>query len=277
MSWLTTLRHSSKQRTEMPRPRYSGMKIKPGELFISYHDDRLLEMPPFVNELSRPPSWFRSIGKFPGSVRRCAGISDYMAMGVTLPLWTNIRMKLSPEGNDWSVNWDNLSETEVSKDQYEFYVRSFAHEQTGKCPMTSVRQVEESFYPKIVTPYYFRTAPGWSTIILPNLYEPSPNFTVTPAVIHTDFYHTMNVVLNPLAGEDFSIPYGYPIAHLIPFKRSADTNKIIFGGPEYHRLLVGRGFGNGSLHPSGGSTARPYRMHKVKVDAEIAEKEGNRD
>jgi len=252
---------------------YKDLKVKPGEILFVPSDNRLLEIQPFVNTLSNPPGWFRRIAKFPGSVRRCAGISDYLSIGVTLPAWSNFRFKNIGRDSVWEVATDQF---ELPKDNYPLAVQSFEVAQTGKCPMTDIRDQDtrNGSYPKLVNPWRIMTAPGWSTIILPNLLEPNKNYTIVPAIIHTDFYHTLNVVLNITGSEDFNINYGDAFAQLIPFKRDSDFNKILFEDEDVFKYVTSRGFGSGGLSlPPGSSTARPYRMERIKVDKELEEKE----
>lgn len=65
---------------------YKDLKVKPGEVLFIPSDNRHLEMPPTVNTSSNPPGWFRKMGKFPGSVRRCAGTID------PEPLFLNLKL-----------------------------------------------------------------------------------------------------------------------------------------------------------------------------------------
>ncbi len=254
---------------------YKDLKVKPGEVLFIPSDNRHLEMPPTVNTSSNPPGWFRKMGKFPGSVRRCAGTIDYLAAGVSLPAWSNFKFKNKGSGSIWEVATDQLD----LPGNYPITVQSFDFAQTGKCPMSEIRdqEVQEGCYPKLVKPWRIKTAPGWSTLILPNLFEPNKNWTVVPAIVHTDFYHTLNVVLNIHSNEDFAIHYGDPLVQLIPFKRDSDFNKVLFEDEKMFKYVSSRGFGSGSLIPTPGeSTARPYRMERIKVDKQIEEEKSKR-
>ena len=94
---------------------YKDLKVKPGQILFVPCDNRLLEMQPHVNSSSNPPGWFRKIGKFPGSLRRCAGISDYLSIGVTFPAWSNFRFKNAGHDSIWEVATDQF---ELPKDKY---------------------------------------------------------------------------------------------------------------------------------------------------------------
>jgi hypothetical protein len=236
-------------------------KPKPGEIIVTPNDNRLLEMPPIVNNPASLPKWFRLIPKGK-SVRRCAGVMDYLSIGVTVPAWTNIYVEPSPDSDSkWNLMMENIPFS-----QFQFTNEPFPFESTGKCPMSEVRDVQDGYYPKIVNPWLFRTAPGWSTLVLPVMYEPNKNFHVIPAVVNTDFYHNLNCVLNITGNSSFKIEYGTPLMHLIPFKRSEDISKMTFEDDSMYKMYHARGYGNGSLFPIG-STSAAYRRATKDFDA----------
>jgi len=239
---------------------------KPGEIHFYPSDDRLNENVPYINNAKTLPSWFRKIPKSPGSIRSCAGTLDYLQIGTTVPMWTNARF--SPDfGNPW--RWDIQLDNIPFKG--EFLNEPFRFESTGECPMTNRREIKDSSYPKLVNPWFLRTAPGWSCLALPVLFEPNKNYEVVPSVVHTDFYHSLNVVLNIYTDQAFEIKAGTPIVHLIPFKRNEDFSKVVVGGEEHYKLMTARGFGPYALFPSG-STAKAYKKYQRVVDAELEQK-----
>lgn len=238
-------------------------KVKPGEIRFTPIDNRLLEMSPIVNSVANPPSWFRVIKKNKGSLRACAGTIDFLAAGVTLPAWSNFYFRLDATGKDWEIAADEMSPSAGVS-----IVNAFHYESTGKCPITSVREIETSSYPKLVNPWRIETAPGWSSLIVPIYWEPSPNYDIVPAIVHTDFYHTANVVLNIKTDQEFSIKYGTPLVQIIPFKRSEDFEKITFRDEQDFKYVATRGFGMGHLSPRS-HTAAPYRRERIAVDQQI--------
>ena len=237
-------------------------KVKPGTIRFTPSDNRLMESPPYVNTITDPPSWFRRISKGQGSVRKCAGTIDLLAAGVTLPMWTNYRFR--PDGRGaWETGGDDFTpQAGINA------VQGFSYESTGQCPMTDMRKIETGQYPKIVNPWRFETAPGWSTLLLPLYWEPNENYSVVPAIVHTDFYHLMNIVLNITGDSAFTIKYGTPIAQLIPFKRDTDFTNIDFNDESYFKYVSTTGFGMGHVAPHDG-TAGPYRREKIRVDGEL--------
>jgi hypothetical protein len=238
--------------------------VKPGQIRFTPVDNRLMESAPFVNTVANPPMWFKQIGKHNGSIRKCAGTIDILAAGVTLPMWTNIKFRPVEDG------WESASD-QFSPPADMSTVSGFPYSSTGSCPMTDIRKKENAQYPKIVNPWRFETAPGWSTLVLPAMFEPNENYSVVPSVVHTDFYHLANVVLNITTDTEFVIKYGTPIVQYIPFKRDSDFSEIIFNDESYFKYVASTGFGSGFAVPWNG-TAAPYRRERIKIDKELAEK-----
>jgi hypothetical protein len=238
--------------------------VKPGSIRFTPIDNRLMEAPPYVNTITEPPSWMKRIGKHQGSVRKCAGTIDLLAAGVTLPMWTNYRFRPDGKGS-WEMGGDDFSPPAGVNS-----VSGFHYQSTGECPMTQVRKIETGQYPKMVNPWRFETAPGWSTLLLPLYWEPNEDYSVVPAIVHTDFYHLANIVINIIGDRPFSIRQGTPIAQLIPFKRDTDFTNIEFNDEEYFKYVATTGFGMGHVAPHDG-TAGPYRRHRISVDKALAE------
>lgn len=243
-------------------------KVKPGEIRFTPSDNRLMESAPYANTIADPPNWFKRIGKTQGSLRRCAGTIDLLSAGVTLPMWTNYRFRPDGRGG-WETGGDDFAPQAGINT-----VQGFAFESTGQCPMTDVRKIETGHYPKIVNPWRFETAPGWSTLMLPLYWEPNENYSVIPAIVHTDYYHLMNIVLNITGDSGFSIKYGTPIVQLIPFKRDSDFTKVLFNDESHFKYVATTGFGMGHVAPHDG-TAGPYRRNRVAVDKALEKEKIN--
>ena len=204
--------------------------VKEGEILIIPSDDRLIEEgnPPYVAGPRSLPSWFRMSPK--SGVRRCAGIQNFLELGVVVPAWTTFNI----DPDDMSDNW-KISSSSMLESSRPFGVDAFPFDSTGSCPMTSIRKKENSLYPKLVTPYSFVTAPGWSVMIVGFIHEPNENYDIVSGIVHTDFYHQVNVVLNLKSNKKFQILHNEPLFQLIPFKRSGDFKKIKFVSEEYYK------------------------------------------
>jgi hypothetical protein len=195
--------------------------VKAGEICIVPSDNRLIEMgeEPYVNGPKKRPAWFRLSPK--NGIKRCSGIKDFFDIGITIPAWTTFRFVPDELTGRWDVHAAQFSVSNTI-----FGADFFPYEMTGECPMTGVRSIENSPYPKLVTPYAFITAPGWSTIELGIMHEPNPNYDIVAGIVHTDFYHQINVVLNIKTDKEFIIPHNEPLVHLVPFKRTEDFGNI---------------------------------------------------
>jgi hypothetical protein len=77
------------------------------------------------------------------------------------------------------------------------------------------------------------------------------------------------VVLNLISNKPFTIKYGTPLVQLVPFKRSADYEEIIFEDESNHKYVESTGFGFGHIFPTNG-TSGPYRRERMRVDEELA-------
>ena len=245
-------------------------KVKPGEIRFIPTDNRLMESAPFANNLTNLPDWFRRVSKQGGALRRCAGTIDLLAAGVTLPMWTNYRFR--PDGNGaWETGADDFYPAAVTGGQPTpiGQASGFNYESTGECPMTSVRKIETGQYPKLINPWRMETAPGWSTLLIPCYWEPSEDYTVVPAIVHTDYYHSMNIVLNLTGDRPFALKYNTPIAQLIPFKRDSDFTKVLFSDESDFKYYASTGFGTGFISPR--ETGAPYRRERTKVDSRLEE------
>lgn len=242
-------------------------QLKPGEIRLTPIDNRLNEMPPYINAVENQPPWFKRIHKNPGSLRRCAGINDFFNIGITIPSWTNFDFRPGEHGH-WETRGSNFGfqqgETDISK------IESFPFVATGECPITAIREesLKEAQYPKLVNPWRVETAPGWSTLMLPMMWEPNNNYDVLPAVVHTDFYHTANVVLNLKGNSPFTIKWGTPLVHLIPFERKTNINHLYIEDESYFKYVASKGFGAGHITPFDG-TAAPYRRQRILVDKQL--------
>lgn len=255
--------------------KYADIKVPEGKIGIIPWDNRLLEMPPFANDRNLP-QWVKEVPNGPGSVRRCAATMDFISTGITIPAWTNFRFsKIEAEG-EWEFYADQF-EAHGGRNVEPFLNQPFNFEQTGACPMTKVRAVETVGYPKLVNPFRIITAPGWSTLVLPAMYEPSKHYSVLPGIVNTDYYHEANCVLNLLGNESFVIQWGTPLMHLIPVKRDTLTSEIEFYDESAFKFAIGRGFGSGGLKPSGRdwSSGRLYRAYRLRWDAELKERRKN--
>jgi hypothetical protein len=246
-------------------------KPKPGEIILVPRDNRINETKPFVNSAKTLPEWFKTIDKKNGSIRSCSGTLDFLQLGITVPMWTNAYFTPNLNlGAQWEVLLDQISYAEP------FNNEPFPFHAVGRCPMTDVRGIERSAFPKLVNPWCFMTAPGWSSIVLPPLFEPSKDWQTVPSIVHTDFYHNLNLVLNITAESAFTIKAGTPMMQIIPFKRNKDIDKINIEDESLFRFVTARGFGETGVIPTQ-TTGRSYKTYQRKIDNEVEEAESSKN
>lgn len=243
-------------------------KVGPNEMLFIPRDNRLAEVSPWQNS-KKKPDWWNLQKKEMGSIRTCYGTSDFISLGVTLPMWSNVSVRPASNGMDFELRCDPIAT--VDGDGIVNRIEGFSASSVSSCPFTEQRKIN-GHYPKLVTPWLVKTAPGWSTLILPRILEPNPNYTVMPGVVHTDYYHVINIVLVVTTDQPFTIPLGTPMYQLIPFKRNKRGTKILEGNESMFRFLQGRGTGENYL--TNIDRGRAYKREQRKADE--AAKKGKR-
>ena len=183
-------------------------KVRKNEMLIVPKDNRLWECGPYTNN-NHKPEWWMSQDKTAGSIRRCHGTTDFISHGITLPMWTNVDVRPNPNHTDFEIRVDQMPFAEPNSPSA-FDIQGFPATSTKECPFSSGRIIN-GYYPKLVTPWEIKTAPGYSTLVLPTILEPNPNYTVMPGLIHTDYYHTINIVLVINTDQPFKIDIGTPM------------------------------------------------------------------
>lgn len=243
--------------TKNPKNYYKQMKksVKEGEVLVVPMDNRLMEdIKPYKSKGKNLPSWFKLSPK--SGVRKCAGIADYLETGFILPAWTDFSFTPLDNGT-WDVRVGDLPFAVMP-----FGNEGFSKASVGKCPMTDIRKMEEGQFPKLVNPYLFITHPGWSLMVTGMLHEPNENYDIVPGVVHTDYYHQLNIVFNLKGNEPFAIRYGEPLAHLVPLKRSGDIQDIKFANESDFKYAFHRGIGNGPSKFRTNESIRFYRKFR---------------
>lgn len=236
-------------------------EIKPGQILVAPASNRMYDerIQPIDNFLHFP-DWFKNLDAEKQNLKRCQGTQDYLTGGMTLRLPCDVRIRLNPVGNGWEARYDTQEQIPG------LAVEGFGYEQTGPIPATDGRKVKSGNWIKIINPWEIKTAPGWSSMILPVLWEQKREWSLMPAVVHTDFYHHMNWVLNIFTDdEEFVIPMGTPIAHVVTFPRTVKS-EVIFADQDVHGLIYSRGMGE-VFTGFNENRSRRYRIHQRKVDA----------
>lgn len=235
-------------------------KLKKNEILLSPATPLLLDdsCRPYEN-LGNWPEWWKALQGNEGSLKRCSGTSDYISTGITIPLWANLMLRPSIDGKNWQAKFD------LANNMGDWGIEGFGFSQTGECPVSKARKMSEANYIKVINPWLIKTPPGWSSLFLPPLWDPNPNYTMLPAVVNTDYYHTANMVMSILTDEPFELEIGRPMWHVIPFQRNAQW-KITWGGESIYPLLRWRGFG-GAFFPK--NQKSKYKKLQREIDASL--------
>lgn len=237
-------------------------KVKPGQVRITPVDNRFYNDVPYINSKTALPSWFRRTQKGGMSVRSCSGISDYLELGLTIPAWTSFKFTPNISAGVWEITADALNPP------IDYVPASgFIFSQTGSCPMTDARKIEKMSYPKLHSPWRIQTAPGWSSLLLPIHYEENENYSILPAIVNTDYYQIVNIVLNVKTDREFVIRQGTPLAHIIPMQRKHDFKSIEQIDESFFKYASTNMYMTGGTVPAAGGTGIAYRKATKVVDA----------
>lgn len=263
---------------DIPRPKPNEVLVVPLNNIL-WHPDIAV----YANN-ARVPEWYRKVTAGESGLRRCYAVADYVRTGYTIPMWAqvDIRPPLDATQLHWDARFtldsDHAFQIEAfsDKDADKYFSNTglrfnqFQYQQSGECPATAARARPHSHYVKLVTPWLFVTAPGYSTLFIPPIWEPNKNYSALAGVVNTDYYHHCNAVLNILTDQPFTIEEGTPILHAIPFKRDDNIRKagIIRGHDEMYRLLDQMGFN--AVHKPKDWFGR-YKRQQAKIDKSTEE------
>ena len=247
-------------KTDVPKP-------KKNEIVIIPRDNRIMETAPYLNTSSLP-SWWSKLPKNSRSIRRCQGTYDYVSYGITVPAWTNFDFRVSAD----QFGYEHRRKPFANGDDI-FDIDIFNHDSAEGCPLGDIKSVKTGQYLKIVSPWTYFTEPGTSLMILPALHSFDLNYIVMPGIVHTDFYHQVNVVITILTDKPFAIKAGDPLVHLVPIKRDSNFKEIIWGNESMYRFIAGNGLGVGCLSEEDNSQL--YRKTQLEKDNEASFKKNN--
>lgn len=236
---------------------------KRGEIVIIPMDNRMMDFAPY--QATRLPEWWHDLPKGDNSIRRCQGTYDFISAGIVMPLWTDVTIRPNASGRGLEYRCPGLVNAQ------EYQINQFDASSTRGCPMENERALADAQYPKLVSPWRFRTARGVSLMVLPLLYENNPDYSVVPGIVHTDSYSQIHIVLNVLTDKEFTIPAGTPMQHMIPFKRTDDVKQIVFGNESMFKFRAQSGLGLGGLVKDDSNVF--YRKMQRQMESEVIAEE----
>jgi hypothetical protein len=250
---------SEKFRYKIAQYRHDIPTPKQDEIVIIPQDNRIIDFPPYTGS-SQLPSWWKDLNKGRGSIRRCQGTYDYVSYGVIMPLWTNITIRPNMNNTMYDTKSDRID------DRMQFPIEGFDAESAHGCPIEHSKSLETGQYIKLVSPWRFITAKNVSLMTLPMLLEPDPRYSIVPGIVHTDYYHQINVVVIPHTNEEFTIPVGTPIQHMIPIRRDHNFKDVVWGNESMYKYVAHSGLGDGNLVYSDDQKSSIYRKLQRRQD-----------
>jgi hypothetical protein len=252
---------SEKFRYKIAQYRHDIPTPKNNEIVIIPQDNRVINFPPYTGT-SQLPSWWKDLSKGRGSMRRCQGTYDYVSYGLTIPLWTNITIRPNMNNTMYETRADDIDQ------KMRFPIEGFNAETATGCPIEHTKSLESGQYIKLVSPWRFITAKNVSLVTLPMLLEPDPRYSVVAGIVHTDYYHQINAVIIPHTNEEFTIPAGTPIQHMIPIRRDHNFKNIIWGNESMYKFVAHSGLGDGNLVYQDDKKSSIYRKLQRRQDSE---------
>ena len=176
-----------------------------------------------VDVLPRPvpavktlPEWFKKCPNSYDDVRtakRCVPMLDAMSHGFTLPLWADLRIKVTEDKHGKRCQMD-MTPGFASMDTHQWA-------QVGDHCTTSKYEFGKNLF-RLMSPWVVKAAPGYSVYFKNPSNDWSNDIEIFEGIIDADTYagyaNLVFVWKSDKCGE-WLIPAGTPIAQLVPFKR----------------------------------------------------------
>ena len=200
--------------------------------------------PAWLDRLPAEAESLDRFGKPNRTLRTCPGVTDLFDAGYVLPLWTDVAVTRTTDGEDtigWTAAW---AEQESG---------AFEPSQVGMPP----HYTASPYLVKLKAPWLLRTPRGISTLMLPLDYERDERFDVLPGVIDTDRYHQLHVLLRWRGEGSTTLEAGQPLVLLVPFRRERHRLSVVNDADLFARL---NGTGLGGIGKFGErAVANAYR------------------
>lgn len=144
------------------------------------------------------------------TVKRCVPFQDFLLTGYMIFFFSEILISERTENEYKSFSWATPSD---------YRGKIFGMHPYGQCPVQFNGYKKD--YVKFFSGFGIKTPPGYSTLILPPVYQESENFTLFPAIVDTDTYHDQIGIIGYLKNEvgHLKVETGKPMCLVIPFKR----------------------------------------------------------
>ena len=147
------------------------------------------------------------------SLRTCPAVRDLTQVGYVIPLWQDMLIKVSRQDGVEVVP------SGVMKDHDGNAFSDIQFHQEHVMAGYSFGDEYVNFSMKMRCPWYVKTKPGTSIMLLPVQYNPSPHFTVASGIIESSKYPMIlaQIILKKFEGE-FVLKKGTPLMQIIALK-----------------------------------------------------------
>lgn len=216
------------------------MRLKKNEIvFTNTLPETDILAPPPEPSLSNLPDWYKKIDSYIGgklkiedghpnsTVKKCIPVFDAMSCGYMIRLWADVHVGRLPDGRvSISSSTTNLNIR---------IVEGHPIEQGYNYPFPYGYEKEIL---KWINPWHIKTPKGYSVLFTQPIHQENVPFQIMPGVVDTDTF-PLSVNFPFFLKQDFEgiIPYGTPIAQVIPFKRDSFVHKIgTFDEQEYRKM-----------------------------------------
>ncbi|MEO0614087.1 MAG: hypothetical protein AAFY83_12320 [Pseudomonadota bacterium] len=158
-----------------------------------------------------------------GTVRACPAIHDYLHLGYSIPLWTDVLVERVSVG----LNGQPVRDAKGTKLSWRTAHAAFPLEHHGIDQVKGVTPLEPPdgmpLVIKPICPWLIETPPGWSILVLPfSLHEEGETLPLEPiiGVVNTDHWHQVHAPCRWKSdGASVKMKAGTPFMHIIPFRR----------------------------------------------------------
>ena len=197
------------------------------EIYPKYKEyETLLELYPPKLANKYLPEWYKkqkiySKDTIPGikDAKKCPAIQDFLTNGIVIPAWTNVYLEKRKDGLHWFVS---LGDSDVFNEPKFRMLEFQSHLQMTGMDLNILNGTGAL---KLITPYVFKTPPGYSTQFTDPFYHHRRSIRALPGISQTDIWNQTNLVfefvedINMYEEKDLLIKAGEPLVIVQPLKR----------------------------------------------------------
>ena len=174
------------------------------------------------------------------TMKYCPGVFDFTNCGYIVPCLHDMSFYVN---KDQEISWDTPGWIPKS------WIGYHMQEQLDSCPISHGKNVGSGVV-KVLTPWYWETPKGWSTLIVKPFYNYANDFDVCPGIIDSDLDNRSNHLINVflrfnVIDKEIVFRAGQPLCQLIPFERQNTKLTITEEPSEEAKKHIKRGLATG--------------------------------